>query len=134
MPGLARAPVAPPAAALLFRSARPDARVQPAGPPAREAARGPSSVVDVDVAAVPELEALPREGPALARRIVANRDSLGPFGGMAGLRRVRGIGPAVAAGLAPHVTFSGRVRPSDASEVGVDHTAQRRARGRRRLP
>jgi len=67
--------------------------------------------IDPDVATEAELDRLPRVGPALARRIVANRDSFGPFGSLDELQRVRGIGPALAAGLAPHVTFSSGFRP-----------------------
>lgn len=67
--------------------------------------------IDPDVATEAELDRLPRVGPALARRIVANRDSFGPFGSLEELQRVRGIGPALAAGLAPHVTFSSGFRP-----------------------
>lgn len=67
--------------------------------------------IDPDVATEEELDRLPRVGPALARRIVANRDSFGPFGSLEELQRVRGIGPSVAAGLALHVTFSSGFRP-----------------------
>lgn len=70
----------------------------------------PSTPIDLDSATEPEIEALPRVGPALARRIIANRDSAGPFGGLEGLRRVRGIGPATLALLRPLVTFSGQTR------------------------
>lgn len=71
----------------------------------------PGATVDVDAASAQELEALPRIGPALARRIVANRDSLGAFGSIDKLRRVKGIGPASLDRLAPLVTFSGRASP-----------------------
>ena len=74
-----------------------------AGPPA-----GP---IDLDTATEDALETLPRVGPALARRIVANRDSLGPFRSLDGLRRVKGIGPATIALLGPLVTFSRQTRP-----------------------
>jgi len=67
--------------------------------------------IDPDVATEEELDRLPRVGPALARRIVANRDSFGPFGSLDELQRVRGIGPSLAAGLALHVTFSSGFRP-----------------------
>jgi len=70
---------------------------------------GPLERVDVDRAAARELERLPRVGPALARRIVAERDAHGPFGSLQGLRRVGGIGPKMLAGLEPHVTFGGVV-------------------------
>lgn len=68
--------------------------------------------VDVDVADSTALERLPRIGPALAARIVADRAAHGPFGSLAGLERVRGIGPRLAQALAAHVTFSGSRRPS----------------------
>lgn len=66
--------------------------------------------IDLDVAPPDEIERLPRVGPTLARRIVANRDSLGPFGSLSGLRRVKGMGPATMERLAPLVTFSGQTR------------------------
>lgn len=62
--------------------------------------------VDLDVAGVAELDRLPGIGPALAGRIVADRELLGPFGSVQGLERVKGIGPSLAAKLEPHVTFS----------------------------
>lgn len=70
--------------------------------------------IDVDVATAAELEALPRVGPALAARIVADRDSLGAFGSLTGLERVKGIGPALIGMLQGHVTFSGTPRLSHA--------------------
>ena len=69
-----------------------------------------SSLVDLDVADAARIERLPRIGPALARRIVASRDSLGPFGTLSALRRVKGVGPAMLERLAPLVTFSGQTR------------------------
>ncbi len=77
----------------------------------RTASAALAAPIDPDVATEQELDQLPRVGPALARRIVANRDSFGPFGSLEELQRVRGIGPALAAGLAPHVTFSSGFRP-----------------------
>jgi competence protein ComEA len=38
---------------------------------------------------------------------VADREDHGAFGGMAGLDRVAGVGPATLARLAPHLSFSG---------------------------
>ena len=70
--------------------------------------RPPSGLVDLDRATAAEIEQLPRIGPATARRIIANRDSLGPFGSLAGLKRVKGMGPASLARLAPMVSFGGR--------------------------
>ncbi len=67
-------------------------------------------LIDLDVADAATIERLPRVGPTLAKRIVASRDSLGPFGGLSGLRRVRGIGPVMLERLAPFVTFSAQAR------------------------
>lgn len=79
-----------------------------AGPPAP--AVPATRRIDLDVAPPEEIERLPRVGPALARRIAANRDSLGPFGSLSGLRRVKGMGPATLERLANLVTFSGQAR------------------------
>jgi competence protein ComEA len=74
----------------------------------RSAAGTASRPVDLDHASEREIEALPRVGPALAHRIVARRDSFGPFGSIGALRKVKGMGPATVERLAPLVTFSGR--------------------------
>jgi competence protein ComEA len=66
------------------------------------------ALVDLDRASEREIDVLPRVGPALARRLVANRDSLGPFGSLEALGRVKGFGPATRKRLSPLVTFSGR--------------------------
>ena len=66
--------------------------------------------VDLDTAPAAVLEALPRIGPALARRIVEDREKRGPFGSLEGFQRVRGVGPAMARALAERVTFSGTQR------------------------
>lgn len=68
----------------------------------------PAGPIDADQADAAALERLPGVGPALARRIVADRQARGPFGSMAGLSRVPGIGPRLEARLAPLVTFSAR--------------------------
>ena len=87
----------------------PGPRIDIGDPAPRNAGpRTPGHVmVDLDVASAAEIEALPRIGPALARRIVANRDSLGPFRTLEGLRRVKGIGAATIQLLALSVTFGG---------------------------
>lgn len=69
-------------------------------------AAGAQARIDIDHATAEQIEKLPRIGPAMARRIVANRDSLGPFKTPAGLRRVKGMGPATLARLTPLITFS----------------------------
>jgi competence protein ComEA len=72
--------------------------------------------IDVDVADAAALEGLPRIGPVMAKRIVADRDSLGPFGSLKELQRVKGVGPSLARALSPNVTFSLRPRPSRVKE------------------
>ena len=74
----------------------------------RGAGGGAPHPVDLDHASEREIEALPRIGPALAHRIVAHRDSFGPYGSIAALRKVKGMGRATLVRLAPLVTFSGR--------------------------
>src|SRR6266550_5436137 len=73
----------------------------------------PSGPVDLDIASEKEIEALRHVGPTLARRIVADRDSFGPFGSMDGLRRVKGIGPSMVEKLDSSVTFSLVPRPTN---------------------
>ncbi len=55
--------------------------------------------LDVNAADAEALEALPGIGPALAARIVADRERRGPFGSLAALSRVPGIGRATVARL-----------------------------------
>ena len=81
---------------------------RPASP--RGSKPAPAGPIDLDSAGEEEIMRLPKVGPALAERIIRNRDSLGAFRSMEGLRRVKGIGPATAALLAPLVTFSGQAR------------------------
>jgi competence protein ComEA len=91
------------------------------GPVARPKADKPPSdtffVIDVDRASAEELERLPRVGPALAKRIVSDREEHGAFGSLTELMRVKGIGPKLKQRIASHVTFSASVRPSTALSV-----------------
>jgi competence protein ComEA len=73
--------------------------------------------IDVDRATAEDLTRLPRVGPALAQRIVADRDAHGGFGNLAELDRVPGIGPVLLEGLRRHVTFSGPPNPRSGSGV-----------------
>ena len=68
---------------------------------------GPGERVDLDRAGVAELQRLPGVGPALAARIVADREAHGAFGSAAGLDRVPGVGPVLLARIAPFSAFSG---------------------------
>jgi competence protein ComEA len=81
--------------------------------PARPKVTPPESVaaIDLDRAAPDEIQLLPGIGPALAKRIAANRDSAGAFGAIEALCDVRGVGRALAEKLRPMVTFTGARRP-----------------------
>jgi competence protein ComEA len=78
----------------------------------------PGERVDLDRATAAELVRLPRIGPALARTIVADREANGPFGGLEGLGRVRGIGPGTLRLLEPHAGFSGVAGRQDGRTAG----------------
>lgn len=63
----------------------------------------PGERIDPNRADALQLDRLPRVGPALAERIVAYRESRGPFRSLADLDSVPGVGPAMLASLAPHL-------------------------------
>lgn len=67
----------------------------------------PGEQIDIDRAEAVELTRLPRIGPGLAARIVADREERGPFGSLEELARVSGIGKSVLASVAPHARFTG---------------------------
>src|ERR1700710_165967 len=100
----AAAPAAPPVVAQLFDPAA-DGDPQAHLDSIRRHARplGAGERIDIDHAPTAELTRLPGIGPSLANRIVADRQSHGAFGSLAGLRRVRGMGVAMVARLAPHL-------------------------------
>ncbi len=90
-------------------------------------------LIDVDRASATELEVLPGIGPALARRIVATRDSSGPFGSFDALQsRVRGVGPTLSKRLAQTVTFSGPHSPPSAERTEPFGNGATPARAKRR--
>ena len=94
-------------------SARRSGLRKPKREPKQKTPSKPAGPVDLDVASEKEIEALRHVGPTLARRIVADRDSFGPFGSMEGLRRVKGIGPSMVGKLDSIVTFSLVPRPTN---------------------
>ncbi len=51
--------------------------------------------LDLNTATAEQLEALPRIGPALAKRIVTYRNDYGNFNNVADIQKVSGIGPSV---------------------------------------
>ena len=89
------------------------------------------SIIDLDVATADQIETLRYIGPALAKRIVADRDSLGPFGSLDGFQRVKGVGPKLAARLDSSVTFSLLPRPSDTETSGPSDPPRGRRKPRR---
>jgi DNA uptake protein ComE-like DNA-binding protein len=70
--------------------------------------------IDLDVATVDEIEALGVLKPGVARMIVANRDSFGPFGSIRALERIPYLRKTTITTLAPLVTFSRVPRPMNA--------------------
>jgi competence protein ComEA len=63
----------------------------------------PGELIDPNTASAEELDRLPGIGPALADRIVAERERGGPFRTVEELQRVPGIGPATRGRIAPHL-------------------------------
>ena len=63
--------------------------------------------LDLDVATAAQIDSLPGIIPAIAKRIASDRMRRGPFLNLDGLRRVSGVGPALAKRLDSLVTFSG---------------------------
>lgn len=59
--------------------------------------------VDINAADWPELALMPGVGEVLAKRIVTDRETHGPFQDHEGLRRVRGIGPKTLDGMRPYL-------------------------------
>lgn len=78
----------------------------------------PGERIDADRASAAELARLPKVGPALARAIVAYRESNGAFSGLEALDRVPGLGPGLMAAIGPHVEFSSPVGGTVASPPG----------------
>ena len=80
----------------------------------------PVLLVDPNTAPASVLEALPHVGPSLARRLIEQR-AIRPFESIEELRlRVRGLGPATMARLAPHLRIkSERQGRQRRSRLGV---------------
>lgn len=106
--GAGEAPSPVPEGVLLDPAGDGDPRAQRDRAEALSRPLGADERIDADRATTRELQRLPGVGPALAGRIVADRESRGAFGQIAALDRVPGIGTATIARLAPHLTFSGQ--------------------------
>jgi comEA protein len=61
--------------------------------------------VNINLADGETLEKLPRIGPVMAKRIIAHRENYGYFTSIQDLQEVKGIGPATASQLKPHIIF-----------------------------
>lgn len=88
---------------------------------AREAARplAAGETIDPNTATAVQLRRLPRVGPALAARIVARREAKGAFRTLADLDSVAGVGPALLAGIAPHLTLPPAPSAAPAAAAGT---------------
>jgi DNA uptake protein ComE-like DNA-binding protein len=73
--------------------------------------RDSNAIVDLDLATTTEIDALGVLPKGMARLIVADRDSFGPFGSVDELRRVPFLSASTLRKLAPRVTFSRVPRP-----------------------
>ena len=62
------------------------------------------ALLDLNTADQAALETLPGIGEALAQRILAYRETHGPFSSVDELQAVEGIGPGILARLRPYVT------------------------------
>jgi competence ComEA-like helix-hairpin-helix protein len=74
------------------------------------------------------LQTLPGIGPALARRIIEDRQQHGPFRSLRDLERVRGIGPRTALRLSPHLSFG--TAAADCTGIPQGATADSSGTGR----
>jgi competence protein ComEA len=70
------------------------------------AAAAPQGVINVNTASVEQLQLLPRIGPAVAQRIVEQRQA-SKFAKLEDLMLVRGIGERTFEQLKPYLTLSG---------------------------
>jgi competence protein ComEA len=91
-------------------STNPAATRHEPGAPASSHALAPTApvsiarLININTASAAELELLPGIGPALAQRIIADRDSRGLFRSLNDLDRVSGIGPRIIERLRGKVT------------------------------
>jgi len=89
--------------------------------------------IDLDTAGAEEIQRLPRIGPGLAARIVADREKNGPFGSLEGLDRVSGVGPSLLEAVRPYAAFSGVPRAVPVNPREPAHRRRVKARAVSRL-
>ena len=90
------------------------ARVVPTGNPLLVALP-----VDLDRHGVEALAVVPGVGQALAEAIVASRERQGPFGTVAALERLEGVGPHRVERIRPFVVATGTARPAGPIDVNL---------------
>lgn len=78
---------------------------------ARRRPLGPDERLDPNTATEAALDRLPGIGAATARAIVQSRQEDGPFRSPDDLSRVKGVGPAAVARMAPHLVFGTGAAP-----------------------
>jgi competence protein ComEA len=80
----------------------------------------PVLVIDPNTTPASVLEALPHVGPSLVRKLIEQRE-IHPFRSTEDLRRrVRGVGPATLARLAPHLRIAARSEtPADTHDLEI---------------
>ena len=91
---------------------------------AEEAARPlePGETVDPNTASEIELMRLPRIGPAMAGRIVADREANGPYRRLEDLGRVSGVGERTLETLAPHLALQSSPAVAGREPTGAGRT------------
>jgi len=88
----------------------------------------PVLVIDPNTTPASVLEALPHVGPSLVNQLIEQRE-IRPFESTEDLRRrVRGLGPATLARLAPHLRIAARSEASADSDILKTLSAPGRAR------
>jgi len=92
-------------------SRRKTARTGAVGSRTGQINRDSNSIVDLDRASASEIDALGVLPRGMARLIIADRDSFGPFGSLGELQRVPFLSASTLRKLAPRVTFSRIPRP-----------------------
>jgi len=86
--------------------------------------------LDLDIATAAQIDSLPGVAPGMAKRIVADRLTRGPFLTMSGLRRVSGVGPAFIQRIDSLVMFSGTIAHPDAMDTVIAKRRGSRAKKR----
>jgi len=92
-------------------SGRKATRTGAAGSRTGQINRDSNSIIDLDRATMSEIDAIGVLPKGVARLIVADRDSFGPFGSLGELQRVPFLSTSTLRKLAPRVTFSRIPRP-----------------------